>query len=153
MGTIKQNEMVQSDLLQLVSFTVGKEIFAIDILLVKEIIRPVKITEIPNTPHFIEGIINLRGNIITVINLREKLGLPDKEDDNNTRVIVVEINERIIGFIVDSVEEVVRISSSITEAPPDSLNIIDTEYIKSVGKLDDKLLILIDLEKIINTNK
>ncbi len=140
----------QSQLLQLVSFHIEEEEFAIDILNIQGINRMMNITRVPNTPAFVEGIINLRGQVIPVVNLRKRLGFPPKEPDKATRIIVVEIGKRVIGFIVDSVNEVLRISSSITEPPPPMVAGIDSEYITAVGKLDDRLLILLDLEKVLS---
>jgi len=140
----------QSQLLQLVSFHIEEEEFAIDILNIQGINRMMNITRVPNTPAFVEGIINLRGQVIPVVNLRKRLGFPPKEPDKSTRIIVVEIGKRVIGFIVDSVNEVLRISSSITEPPPPMVAGIDSEYITAVGKLEDRLLILLDLEKVLS---
>jgi len=140
----------QSQLLQLVSFHIEEEEFAVDILNIQGINRMMNITRVPNTPAFVEGIINLRGQVIPVVNLRKRLGFPPKEPDKATRIIVVEIGKRVIGFIVDSVNEVLRISSSITEPPPPMVAGIDSEYITAVGKLDDRLLILLDLEKVLS---
>ena len=140
----------QSQLLQLVSFHIEEEEFAVDILNIQGINRMMNITRVPNTPAFVEGIINLRGQVIPVVNLRKRLGFPPKEPDKATRIIVVEIGNRVIGFIVDSVNEVLRISSSITEPPPPMVAGIDSEYITAVGKLEDRLLILLDLEKILS---
>ncbi len=140
----------QSQLLQLVSFHIEEEEFAVDILNIQGINRMMNITRVPNTPAFVEGIINLRGQVIPIVNLRKRLGFPPKEPDKATRIIVVEIGKRVIGFIVDSVNEVLRISSSITEPPPPMVASIDSEYITAVGKLDDRLLILLDLEKVLS---
>lgn len=140
----------QSQLLQLVSFHIEEEEFAVDILNIQGINRMMNITRVPNTPAFVEGIINLRGQVIPVVNLRKRLGFPPKEPDKATRIIVVEIGKRVIGFIVDSVNEVLRISSSITEPPPPMVAGIDSEYITAVGKLEDRLLILLDLEKVLS---
>ncbi len=143
-----KNEL--SELLQLVSFELNGEEFGIDILLVQEIIRMIQITKVPNSPEFIEGVVNLRGRVIPVVDLRCKLGMPRKEHDNSTRIVVVDILGRTTGFIVDAVNEVLRIPASITEAPPTLVSGgINSEFIKSVGKLEDRLLILIDLEKIL----
>lgn len=138
------------DILQLVSFNIGNEEFGIDILKVEEIIRIITITQIPNSPDFIEGVVNLRGRVIPVINLRTRLGFEKKEFDNQTRVIVVEVSGATLGFIVDSVKEVLRIPKSITEPPPSITNGINSEYITAVGKLENRLLILLDLEKILS---
>jgi len=135
-----------SDILQLVSFKLGDEEFGIDILVVQEIIRMISITKVPNSPYYVEGVINLRGKVIPVIDLRVRLGMEKIELKNSTRVIVIELEGRILGFIVDSVSEVLRISKNITEAPPDLIAGVDSKYIKSVGKLEDRLLILLNLE-------
>lgn len=143
-------ETSQSKLLQLVSFHIGDEEFAIDILNIQGINRMMEITRVPNSPYYVEGIINLRGQVIPVVNLRKRLGFEPKEPTKETRIIVVEIANRVIGFIVDSVNEVLRISSAITEPPPPMVAGIDSEYITAVGKLDDRLLILLDLEKVLS---
>jgi len=137
----------QSEILQLVSFTVGNEEFGVDILRVQEIIRMIEITQMPNSPEFIDGVINLRGRVIPVINLRKKLGRDRIENDRNTRIIVVELNGKTIGFIVDGVSEVLRIPRSITEAPPSITAGMNSDFITSIARLEDRLLILLDLEK------
>lgn len=144
---IKEKE--QDEILQLVSFKVGNEEFAIDILKVNEIIRFMEITKIPNSPEHVEGIINLRGKVVPVVNLRIKMGLPSKDNDVNSRIIVVELNNKIIGFKVDAVYEVLRIPRSITETPPDLVSNVNSQYITSVGKIDDRLLILLDIERML----
>lgn len=145
-----KNESVHSeDILQLVSFNVGVEEFAINILNVQEIIRIVDITRVPNSPEFVIGVINLRGKVIPIIDLRMRLGLNTIEKDKNTRIIVFELNSKILGFVVDNVNEVIRIDSHITEPPPSMVSGIDQKFITSIAKLRDRLLILLDLEKII----
>lgn len=139
----------EDKILQLVSFKLGKEEFGVNILKVKEINRMMEITTIPNSPEFIEGVVNLRGNIVPVIDLKKRLGLPSKEHDNSTRIIVVELKGKTVGFIVDEVSEVLRNDSSVTEAPPRIVAGIDSEYITSVAKLEDRLLILLDLDKML----
>jgi purine-binding chemotaxis protein CheW len=151
MNEQKNQEKDNLELLQLVSFHIGNEEFGADILKIQEIIRTMAITKVPNSPDFVEGVINLRGRVIPVVDLRIKLGLPKKEYDNYTRIIVVEIMGKVIGFIVDSVSEVLRIPKSITETPPELVTNINSEYITAVGKLEDRLLILLDLEKVFTT--
>ena len=140
------------NLLQLVSFNLDKEEFGINILDVKEINRMTKITKLPNCPHYVEGIINLRSKVIPVIDLRAKLNKNKKEHDKNTRIIITEINEKSVGVIVDSVKEVIRISESRTEEVSQMGYGKNSQYIKSIGKLDDRLLILININKIINSH-
>lgn len=138
------------ELLQLVTFKLYEEEFGIDILRVQEIIRIMQITKVPNSPEYVEGVINLRGRVIPVVSLRKRLFLPHIENDNKTRVVVVELSDKTVGFIVDEVNEVLRIPRSITEPPPEMTAGIDTDFIISVGKLEDRLLILLNIEKLIN---
>lgn len=138
-----------SEILQLVSFNIGEEEFGVDILKVKEINRMSQITKVPNAPAFVEGIINLRGKVIPIIDLRKKLGLTKKDSDNHTRIMIIELDDQTIGFIVDNVNEVLRISKSVTEEPPRMVSGIDSQYITSIGKLEDRMLILLDLGKIL----
>jgi len=146
MNEIVQTKNESNELLQLVSFKISNEEFGVDILCVQEINRMLQITKMPNTPEFIEGVINLRGRVIPVLDLRIKLGMPRKEHDKNTRIIVVELKGKTIGFIVDEVSEVLRIPKSITEAPPEMVGGVNSDFITSIGKLEDRLLILLDLE-------
>ncbi|HAL56785.1 MAG TPA: chemotaxis protein CheW [Bacteroidetes bacterium] len=141
----------QSDeVLQLVSFTIGQEEFGVDILKVQEINRMVDITRVPNAPAFVSGVINLRGKVIPIVDLRQRFGLSRKDNDKNTRIIVVELSARVIGFVVDAVKEVLRIPRSVTEPPPPMVAGIGSEYITAVGKLEDRLLILLDLERVLS---
>jgi purine-binding chemotaxis protein CheW len=144
----KQN--TGDELLQLVGFTIGGEEFGVDILKVQEINRTVDVTRVPNTPDHIDGVINLRGKVIPIINLRSRFGMERKEHDSATRIIVVEVNKMIVGFVVDSVSEVLRIPRSVTEAPPAIVGGVDSDYITAIGKLEDRLLILLDLEKVVS---
>jgi purine-binding chemotaxis protein CheW len=148
-----ENKNDSNELLQLVSFKIGNEEFGINILIVQEIIKTVQITKVPNAPVFVEGIINLRGRIIPVIDLRTRLNLEKKVQDKDTRIIVIEISSKTIGFIVDEVNEVLRIPKSITEPPPEMVTNINSDYITAVGKLDDRLITLIDLEKILSNDE
>jgi purine-binding chemotaxis protein CheW len=141
---------VSEDLVQLVSFNLGEEEFGVDITKVKEINRMVEITRVPNTPEFVIGVINLRGKVIPIINLRHRLGMELVDHDKNTRIVVIEHENKTIGFIVDNVNEVLRISKNITEPPPQMTGNVDTQFITSIGKLEDRLLILLDLEKVID---
>ncbi len=145
----QKNKFESSELLQLVSFKIGAEEFGIDILKVNEINRMMSITKVPNAPSFVDGVVNLRGRVIPVINLRSKLSLPRIEYDRNSRIIVVELNDKTIGFIVDEVSEVLRIPVNITEKPPEMVSGINASFITAIGKLEDRLLILLDLEKIL----
>jgi purine-binding chemotaxis protein CheW len=135
------------DLLQLVSFNIGDEEFGVDILQVQEINRMLEVTRVPNAPSYVDGVINLRGKVIPIIDLRSRFGMPRKEHTKHTRIVVVELNGKVLGFVVDGVREVLRIPRSITEPPPAIAGSAHEEYITGVGKLSDRLLILLDLEK------
>ncbi len=137
------------ELLQLVSFMIGQEEFGLDIQRIQEINRVVEITRVPNSPEFVVGVINLRGKVIPIIDLRRRFGFPPKESDKNTRIIVVELESMVVGFIVDSVREVIRIPKNITEPPPSIIAGIGSEYIISVAKMENRLLILLDLERLL----
>ncbi len=142
-------EDLSDEILQLVTFKIGDEEFAVDILQVQEIIKMPEYTRVPNSPRAVVGVINLRGKVIPVLDFRLQLGLEQREADRMTRIAVVEIKSRVIGFIVDQVSEVIRVNKSITEAPPAMVSGISSEYITSIGKLDERLLIMLDLEKIL----
>jgi len=143
--TIKQ----ENELLQLVTFGISEEEFGIDILKVQEIIRTMAITKVPNSPPYVEGVINLRGKVIPVIDLRSRFDMEYRNHDSHTRIIVLQIHGMIVGFVVDEVSEVLRIQSNTVEPPPPVVSGIESEYIKGVGKLDNRLLILLDLDKLI----
>jgi len=149
----KQVENANDEILQLVSFKIGGEEFGVDILKVQEINRMLAITKVPNSPSFVEGVVNLRGKIIPVVNLRKRLQLPIIAHDDKTRIIVVELIDTTVGFIVDEVKEVLRIPKSITEPAPSMVAGVKMDYITAVGKLDDRLLILLDLEKTLSTEE
>jgi purine-binding chemotaxis protein CheW len=142
------------DELQLVVFHIGTEEFGVEIMNVQEIIRMTNITKIPQASGYVKGIINLRGRIIVVINLDVIMGMQSKQQDENTRIIVADIGETVMGFIVDSVSEVIRLpESSVEPAPAVIANKIDTQYVRGVGKMKERLLILLDLDRILSANE
>lgn len=145
--------MENGKILQLVTFKIENEEFGVDILTVQEINRMMNITRIPNAPDFVEGVINLRGKIVPVVDLRKRLSFPRKEYDKNTRIIVVELDGITLGFIVDSVSEVLRLPQSVVEPPPSIVSGVESDYVEGVGKLDHRLLILLDLKKIFLENE
>lgn len=141
------------ELLQLVSFNIGEEEFGVDILKVQEINRMVEVTRVPNAPEYVDGVINLRGKVIPIIDLRRRFGMPRKEKDKNSRIIVVELGGKVLGFVVDAVSEVLRIPGSVTEPPPSIIAGIKAEYITAIGKLENRLLILLDLERVLTVDE
>lgn len=141
----------KNGVLQLVSFRLGNEEYSLDIHKVNEINRMMPITAVPNAPEHVEGVVNLRGKVIPVVNLRRKFGLPAKEADARSRIIVVDVGTAA-GLVVDSVSEVLRISAETVEPPPPMALGIGSEYIRGIGKLNDRLLILLDIERLIGGN-
>jgi len=139
--------------LQIVSFTLGAEEYGVDIDQVQEINRMVSVTHVPRAPQFMEGVINLRGQLIPIIDLRTRFGMPRVEHTKNTRIVVTEIGAKRVGMVVDSVSEVLRVPTAQIEDAPEMLTGVDTEYIRGVGKVDDRLIILLDLTRVISTTE
>ncbi len=132
---------------QIVGFRVGKENFGVPIGIVHEIVRMMDITVVPEAPGFIEGVINLRGKIIPVVDLRKRFSEQPQENRRN-RILVAEIDGHQIGLVVDSASEVLKLNSELIEPPPSIFEHGDLNYVTGVGKLNGKLVILIDLAKI-----
>jgi len=139
--------------IQMVGFKLNKEFYGIDIIQVQEIIRMHEITMVPRTPEFVKGVVNLRGKVVPIISLRERFGIKEIEPTKETRIIIVRIEVGVIGFIVDAVAEVIRIPERLIEPPPATATSIETEYIKGVGKLEDNLIIILDLNKVLTKEK
>jgi purine-binding chemotaxis protein CheW len=151
--TQKQTDALE----QMVTFNLAQEEYGVNILQVQEINRMVEITEVPQTEHYVEGIINLRGKVIPIIDLRKKFGMDQKEHDNKTRIVVVDVSNEVVGLVVDSVSEVLRVQADSLEDAPKLVSgessYSGAEYIKSIAKLEDRLLIYLDLGKIISTSE
>ncbi|HTS36851.1 MAG TPA: chemotaxis protein CheW [Candidatus Solibacter sp.] len=135
--------------LQLVSFHVGQEEFCLEILRVQEIIRIQQLTRVPNSPDAMDGVMNLRGKIIPVVALRKRFGLERLPYDKQARIVVIEVKGTVLGLIVDSVLEVLRIPADTVEPPP-HLGKVRQEYVSGVGKVGDRLLILLDVDRLVN---
>ena len=138
-------------LMQLVGFVIGEDKFALDILMVQEIIKTTKITNLPNSPDFIEGVINLRGSIIPVIDLSRRLNLAPAGNDNaNTRIIVANVENRVTGFMVDSVSKVLKsIENEIEPAPEIVIAGLENQYIIGVCEIEDNLITILDFSRIL----
>jgi purine-binding chemotaxis protein CheW len=135
--------------LQVVGFRIGRETFGLPISIVREIVRVPEITSVPNAPDYIEGVINLRGRIIPVVDLRKRFGEPVNEPSKKHRIVVVEIESRRIGLLVNSASEVLKIPPSEIEAPNNVFQEGELDYITGVGKLRGRLVILLDLSRIL----
>lgn len=137
-------------LLQVVSFSLGKQIFAIDILQVQEIIRMLEITQVPNVPEFVKGVINLRGKVIPVVDLRKRFNLTAAEENLQERIIVVKGENKPVGMVVDDVSDVLRFPQDEVESAPAMVSNIDSQSIAGVVKAKDRLVILLDVAKILS---
>jgi len=136
------------ELIQLVSFMLSGEEYGVEVLKVREIIRMLTITKMPNTPHFVEGIINLRGKVIPIISMRKRFGLYEEEYSSQTRIMVMDVPGGLTGFIVDGVSEVIRIHSSEIQPPPLMVSgNIDQDFITGVFNHADHLLIIMDIDR------
>jgi purine-binding chemotaxis protein CheW len=149
-------DQTESDtLMQLVGFKIAEELFGVDILMVQEIIRSAPITAVPNSPEFVEGVINLRGDIIPVIDLRKRLGLFDEDSEQlRTWILILDIQGRVTGFIVDLVTEVLKIEEEQIEHAPDIIvSGLESQYIRGVVDIEGELLILLDFNRILLTDE
>lgn len=141
--TIHQNEQ------QLVVFDLAAEAYGVDIGTVREIIRLQEITKVPRTPEFLQGVINLRGKVIPVIDLRKRFGLSVEEESKANRIVVVDIGGQDLGVIVDAVTEVLRINVDSIEPPSSVISTGESEYLLGIAKLDDRLIMLLDLQEVL----
>lgn len=153
MADTREDKAALDGLTQLISFMIGKEEYGLEILTVKEVIRIREITRIPKAPVFVKGIINLRGDVIPIIDLREKFGLEIQEYTTMTRVIIVEVDGKSIGMVVDSVSQVIRIEKDQVEPPPPLIGGISAEYLRGVGKIGEKLIIMLNIDKILTVDE
>lgn len=142
---------------QYLTFRLGDEIFALDVAQVREVLDMCPITRVPGTPEFMRGVINVRGGVVPVMDLRRKFGLPRTEQTLDTRIIVMEIvidgEVTVLGTLADSVNEVLDLESGRIEPPPKIGARWRTEYIRGIGKRDDKFLILLDIDRVFSTDE
>lgn len=147
-------EETRSELIQLVSFKLEEEEYGVNVLKVREIIRMPAITRVPNTPHYIEGVINLRGKVIPIISMRKRFGLPEGDVSSQTRIMVMDMDGELMGFVVDAVSEVIRISESEIQPPPAVVNsAVEQECLSGVINQTERLLFFLDLEKLITQDE
>lgn len=139
---------------QYVIFSLSGETYGIPVTQVKEIITFPKVTRVPRAPAYVEGIINLRGNVITITNLHKRLGLGDNQITSCSRIVVVEGNSdrEVLGMVVDGVSEVLPIGESVIEPPSDLVGTLDTNYLLGVANCNERLILLLDLEKVLSRN-
>jgi purine-binding chemotaxis protein CheW len=138
---------------QFVKFIVGDEVFGVDINQTREIINLQEMLRVPNTPPYIEGLINLRGKVLTVFNLRKRLGFSESEFNENCKIIVVNYDDMDIGFTVDLVSEILRIPEENIENTPPSVSVVDNRFLSGVAKVDNKLILLLDLKAVLTPDE
>lgn len=138
---------------QIVTFRMASEEYGVDIMKVQEIILPGKITRVPEVPKYIDGVINLRGSVIPIIDLRVRFDLERIEPTEETRIIVANVSGRVMGFVVDAVNEVMRISVQNIAPPPQSIGGNGRDYIQGLIKQEKRLLILLDIDKLIGAEQ
>ncbi|MDD5093660.1 MAG: chemotaxis protein CheW [Dehalococcoidia bacterium] len=138
---------------QLVIFSLANESYGVDIGTVNEIIRMQDISRVPRAPNFVQGVINLRGKVIPVVDLRKVFCLPAGETNRETRIVVVDILEQHVGIMVDAVTEVLRISADAVEPPASMITTGDADYLLGIAKLDHKLITLLDLSKVFSRDQ
>ncbi len=139
--------------LQIVGFRIGRETFGLPISLVHEIVRPPEITNVPHAPEYVEGVMNLRGRIVPVIDLRRRFSSTAVENSRKNRVLVVEVDARPVGLVVDSASEVLKLSDAQIEPPPNVFADAATNYVTGVAKYQGRLIILVDLNKILRAGE
>ncbi|MDH5518797.1 MAG: chemotaxis protein CheW [Gammaproteobacteria bacterium] len=142
-----------TDPLQCVTFRLEGEVYGINVMLVQEVLRVTEIAPVPGAPDFVLGIINLRGNVVTVIDTRKRFALPAKEMDDSTRIVIIESDQQTVGIVVDGVSEVVNVSRADIETAPSVGNDETARYIEGVVSRGDELLILVDLNKLLTDDE
>ena len=145
---MSQQDNIDNDpVLQWVTFHLDSEVYGINVMQVQEVLRITEIAPVPGAPNYVLGIINLRGNVVTVIDTRRRFGLISKEPNESARIIVVEVNDNVLGMLVDSVAEVVYLHQSEIETAPSVSSNDGSRFIQGVHSRDDNLLILVDVDK------
>lgn len=148
-----RKEQVKDEVLQWVTFQLEEETYGINVMQVREVLRYSEIAPVPGAPEYVLGIINLRGNVVTVIDTRSRFGLMPGEITDNTRIIVIEAEQQVIGILVDSVAEVVYLRSSEIDSTPSVGTDESAKFIQGVSNRDGKLLILVDLNKLLTDDE
>ena len=142
-----------ADETQLVSFKIGAEEYGVDIMQVQEIIRPTTITRVPRAPSFIEGVIDLRGKVLPIVDMRKRFQIDEKTKDDHTRIVVVVIDDMVVGLVVDSVSEVLRVENGKIEQPPKIIAGIEAQFLKGVIRLQSRLIIYLDLNRVLSAEE
>lgn len=143
--TRKNDESEPENILQVVGFIVGSEEFAVPILSIQEIVKPIEFTRVPGTPNYVLGVFNLRGNVFPLINLRLKFGLPNIKQNKDTRYIVIKHNDETAGFVIDKLTEAVRINENDIDPTPETMT-EEANAVYGIGKQQDRLITILKVE-------
>ena len=135
---------------QYVTFRLAEETYAINVMQVQEVLRVSEIAPVPGAPHYVLGIVNLRGNVVTVIDARSRLGLESREPDDASRVVIIEVSNQVVGILVDSVAEVIELGAAEIEPAPNVGNDESSKYIQGVASREGELTIVVDLNKLLS---
>ncbi len=139
--------------LKLACFRVGEQVFAMDIMQIRQIIRPLKITPIPKAPDFVEGMINLRGMVIPLLDMRKRFDIPIERPEAETRVIIASVDRQVVGMVVDEVTEVITIPQSEVQPQPQMIAGIQSEFLTGVCRYQDQILLIINLNAILSSEE
>ena len=146
-------KMPEGERTQLVIFKLGESEFGVEIGQVLRIARLMEITRVPRAPRFLEGVINVHGEIIPVLDLKKRLGLPEGEYGDQARILIVEVGDQKVGMMVDSVTEITWVPTSAIEPPPEMVAEVSGVYLTGLGRLDDRLIIILDLSRVLSTEE
>jgi purine-binding chemotaxis protein CheW len=149
MNTSVSEDAVRDPVIQLVTFRLQEETYGINVMQVQEVLRVSEIAPVPGAPSYVLGIINLRGNVVTVIDTRSRFGLPSTEIDDASRIVIIESDKQVVGILVDSVAEVVELRTTEIDSAPNVGNEESSRYIQGVASREDDLLILVDLNRLL----
>ncbi len=143
----------QSEILQIGTFSLDNQLYGVNILRMREILLPQDIVRVPRAPQIMEGVINLRGQVIPIVSLRARMDIPVRPFDKKTRIINIELNDMIVGFLVDSIEHIHTISTADIQEPPTTLFAADSECVTGIAQIGDKMLVLLDADKLVSTEE
>ena len=148
-----EQQAERDSMIRWVSFRLDEETYAINVMQVQEVLRVTEIAPVPGAPDYVLGIINLRGNVVTVIDARKRFGLMSREPDDASRIVIIEANGQVVGILVDSVAEVVDLAMSEIESAPNVGNDESSKYIQGVASREGELIILVDLNKLLSDDE
>ena len=148
----ENKDAVEGPTQEYLTFQLGGEEYGVDILKVQEIRSYDTVTRLPEAPHYIKGVINLRGTIVPVVDMRLKLHLGEAEYDKHTVMIILNVTDKVIGMVVDGVSDVITLAASQVRPPPEFAGVLDTRFITGLGAVDERMLILVDIDQLMSAS-